>query len=114
MQYAKIKNGAIVKFPFTVDDLQAENPNTNFGVVEDMVSAYQSTEEGSLGSFLVEVEEAGLPNVNLPYEYIQKKELPDLIDGKYVIGWDVIQRPKEEADAIVAMALEAKQLRGLT
>lgn len=110
MEYAKIKNGAIVKFPFTVNDLQEENPNINFGVVEDIISVYQTTEEGSSGSFLVQVEEAEFPVVNLPYEYIQKKALPDFIDGKYVVGWNVIQRSQQEIDAI---NLELEKLRKL-
>lgn len=113
MNYAKIKNNEVVKFPFTVNDLQAENPNTNFGVVQDLISTYKSTEEGNSDAYLVEVEESDFPSINIPYEYIQKKQIPEFVDGKYVIGWDVIQRPKEEADAIVAAALEAKQIRNL-
>lgn len=111
MNYAKIKNGIVVKFPFTVNDLQTENPSTNFGVVEDRIAVYAETNEGLSGSFLVKVEEDQTPSINSSYEYIERKEIPELIGEKYVIGWNVIQRSTEETNAILAATEETEQAR---
>lgn len=106
MNYAKIKNDVVVKFPFTINDLQIENQSTNFGVVLDRIAVYAETDEGLSGAFLVKVEEAEMPTINIPYEYIERKEMPELINGKYVIGWNVIQKSTEETNAILTSIAE--------
>lgn len=108
MRYAKVLNGEVVKFPYSVNDLQAENPNIVFGVVKDMVSVYQTTEDAQSGAFLVEVEDSEVPSTNYFYEYLQRKTMPDIVDGKYFWGWDVIKRTEEETNKLLALAEETK------
>lgn len=53
MNYAKIKNNQVVKYPYCLTDLHEENPNQNFDPPYDFDALYALTPEGKTGEFSV-------------------------------------------------------------
>lgn len=62
---AKILNGVAVKYPFTMIDLQEENPYTNYQSDINLIQLYTHTDTAiAEGSFLVEVLSSPKPTCN--------------------------------------------------
>ncbi len=91
---AKIKDTAIVTFPYGYDDLQAENPYTRFTGNIDLMEIFPQTEEALLrGHELVRVTVKDKPTV-IPF--VQEAVLattPTLEDGQWVLDWTVNFKP---------------------
>ena len=87
--YVKTNNGIVEKFPFSIGDLRKENPNTSFPRV-------MSAE--TLATFNVfPVTEQDKPETDR-LSYAVKRHLPELVDGAWVVLWDVVQKTTEELD----------------
>ena len=85
--YVKTNNGIVEKFPFSIGDLRKENPNTSFPRV-------MSAE--TLATFNVfPVTEQDKPETDR-LSYAVKRHLPELVDGAWVVLWDVVQKTAEE------------------
>jgi hypothetical protein len=87
--YVKTNNGSIEKFPYSIDDLRKDNPNTSFphALSKELLEFY--------GVFFV-AEQA--PPETDKLSYCVKRHLPELIDGQWVMAWDVIQKTAEQLE----------------
>lgn len=74
--FAKITNGAVDKFPYTVGQLRRDNPNTSFPKIipEQTMAAY--------GMF--PVSELPAPSFDSWTHYLEYNPVPVLQDGKWV------------------------------
>lgn len=84
---AKIKDNAVVTFPYGYDNLQAENPYTRFTGNIDLMELFPQTEEALLrGYTLVQVTVKDKPQT-LPREEAVLDDAPTLEDGQWVLNW---------------------------
>jgi hypothetical protein len=94
--YVKIKNNVVEKYPYSIDLLKRDHPQTSFpqNLTQDILAGY--------GVFKV-VEEDRPETDNLSYAV--KRHLPELVAGEYRIGWDIVQKTPEQ----LAQEHEAKK-----
>lgn len=100
--YAKINNGLIEKYPYTIGELRKDNPQVSFPfhIAKETLTEY--------GMLLVEETEA--PAVDSTQDV--SEGTPVFKDGKWVQTWDVRYKPQEELDAIKdAKAQSVRNLR---
>jgi len=94
--YAKILNNAVVKYPFTLVELEQENPYTKYNMDVDLIDIYPKTETGTReNSFLVEVHSSTPPSFNPALEKIVESS-PVLSNGLWVQNWVIEQLTEEE------------------
>jgi hypothetical protein len=94
--YAKILNNAVVKYPFTLVELEQENPYTKYNMDVDLIDIYPKTETGTReNSFLVEVHSSTPPSFNPALEKIVESN-PVLSNGQWVQNWVIEQLTEEE------------------
>lgn len=87
MIYAKIENGEITRFPYSIEDLRKENPNVSFPKVLN---------EDDLETFgVVKVKLLARPPTNTLTQVLYRKN-PELVNGEWVVGWTVETRPDAE------------------
>ena len=109
--YAQIKDKTVLKFPYTMGDLMAENPFTRFDPNEDLVSIFSTTNlaiENNLQ--LVEVEYLSEPNYDAKTQKLVRAELPGLQDDKWIYEWVVSEKTPEEIN-FAAIKPIIKQIR---
>ena len=86
---AKIKDNAVVTFPYGYDDLQAENPHTRFTGNIDLMEIFPQTEEATLRGYeLARVIVKDKPIVP-PSQEAVLATTPTLEDGQWVLDWAV-------------------------
>ena len=88
--YAKIKDGSVEKYPYSITDLKQDNPNVSFPKVLD------STVLNSFGTY--EVVTDSKPTYSSVTQTINKKSTPELVSGKWTLKWEVIDKPQEDID----------------
>jgi hypothetical protein len=94
--YAKILNNAVVKYPFTLVELEQENPYTKYNMDVDLIDIYPKTETGTReNSFLVEVHSSTPPSFNPALEKIVESN-PVLSNGQWVQNCVIEQLTEEE------------------
>lgn len=87
MIYAKIENGEVTRFPYSIEELRKENPNVSFP---------RKLNDDDLEAFgVVEVKLLTRPPVNNLTQLITRKN-PELVNGEWVVGWTVETRPDAE------------------
>ena len=91
--FVKITNGVVEKYPFTVEELRREHPNTSFPApfTKEVLELY--------GLFSVDFKPAPQKPREV-YEVLPKKT-PELVDNRWVLDWDVHQKPLEEASKAI-------------
>lgn len=96
--YVKANNGVVEKYPYTTTDLTQENPNVSFPSV---LSAE------ILANFNVfQVIEQEKPDTDNLF-YTVKRHLPEMVNGEWVLLWDVIQKTQEQLDEEAEIEAEA-------
>jgi hypothetical protein len=96
--YVKANNGVVEKYPYTTADLTQENPNVSFPSVLGAEI---------LANFNVfQVIEQEKPDTDNLY-YIVKRHLPEMVNGEWVLLWDVIQKTQEQLDEEAEIEAEA-------
>lgn len=96
--YVKANNGVVEKYPYTTADLTQENPSVSFPSV---LSAE------ILANFNVfQVIEQEKPDTDNLF-YTVKRHLPELINGEWVLLWDIIQKTQEQLDEEAEIEAEA-------
>lgn len=85
--YVKLNNGVVEKFPYTIGDLRKENPNVSFPRVlnNEVLSQFG----------VASVKEQANPDTDR-FSYAVKRDLPELVNGEWVMLWDVVQKTEEE------------------
>ena len=97
--YAKIKDNTVVQYPYGLDNLYVENPHTNFGIVENLVATFATTENGVDGHTLVEVKLVQ-PIVDHTKNFTEGT--PSLVDSIWIQTWVTSDASQEEIDSRVA------------
>ena len=90
MLFAKVQADKVLKFPYSVDDLQMENPHTRFNFsIRSIEQFYAQTEEAvSLGSNVVNVVLLPNPGYIGPPKTYRRDDIPQLLEnGLWVLGW---------------------------
>lgn len=94
MNFAKIKGYRVIKYPYMWGDLREQNPHTKFDARLSLKDLYARTEDAwATGSEIVDVVFTDPPNFDKATEGIVCKTAPELIDGVWTIGWDIVERP---------------------
>lgn len=98
--YVKVNNDVIEKFPYSILDLKNENPMTSFpyDISNDILEHYG----------VHSVSEQQMPETDR-FSYCVKRHLPELIDGQWVLLWDVIQKTQQQLDE--ETEIEAEKVR---
>lgn len=98
--YVKVKGDELIKYPYTMQDMQEENPFTQYDERFDLKGWYSKTEEAeSTGQTVEYVEMAEMPDIDDRTETLEQRKLPSYQDGKWVIMYDVIKKTEEEIEA---------------
>jgi len=88
--YAKIKDGSVEKYPYSITDLKQDNPNVSFPKVLD------STVLNSFGTY--EVVTDSRPTYNSVTQTISRKSTPELVSGVWTLKWDINDKTQTEID----------------
>lgn len=100
--YLKVNNGVVEKYPYTINDLKKDNPQTSF---PQNISNTLLEEWGVLP-----VLSTNKPDVDFTKKVIE--ETPNLVNGSWYQDWSVIDLTQEEIDDIKTQKnLEAKSNR---
>lgn len=83
------EKGKAVKYPYSIREMRADNPQVSF---PDQQPDSLLAEYG-----IYTVTEAARPDFNKLTHRLQRAALPELIDGAWVIGWEVVKRDKDDA-----------------
>lgn len=98
--YVKVNNDVIEKFPYSILDLKNENPMTSFpyDISNDILEHYG----------VYTISEQQMPEIDR-FSYCVKRHLPELINGQWVLLWDVIQKTQQQLDE--ETEIEAEKVR---
>ena len=88
--FVKVNNGSVEKYPYTIGQLRQDNPNTSF--------PRRLTDETLAEYGLYRVDSTARPEIDDKTQRCNQKSQPELVDGKWVLGWDVYDKSQEEID----------------
>lgn len=86
--WVKLKNGVVERFPYTYTLLCQDHPNTSFPKKMD------TSMLESMGVY--EVTWLDAPQVDEATKKVVKKDLPEYVNGSWVLDWDVIEKTEDE------------------
>lgn len=102
MLFLKYQNETIA-FPYTVGQLKIDNPDISFPVDPD---------QETLSQFGVHpVHSLDQPEVDAKTHTAERKQLPELVDGQWVLGWNVRAKTNEEIASETASVSERERKR---
>jgi len=101
MSYAKIVNGVVVKYPYTMSDLRKENPNTSFPM--------KMNEESMMSWDMYTVHMENTPMFNAQTQKAVRSNTPTFKEGRWVLEWTIENLTEQEVVA-ARLALE-EQIR---
>lgn len=100
--YAKLNNGAIEKYPYTIGDLRKDNPNTSFpSFISDGILAENQ---------IVHVVVTGAPEVDYTKNVAQQDPIFNAERNRWETSWSVTDATAEEISNRAAS--EASSVRG--
>lgn len=99
--FVKVKDDQILKFPYTMDDLLSENPNTQYDVRHNVAEWYSMTEEAeSTGNQVFEVKNEDYPeDIDQKLFNIEPASTPVLKENEWVFAYLIIPKTEEEIEA---------------
>lgn len=106
MNYAKIKDGAVVQYPYGLGELAQERPNAVSAAQYDLETCFASTDLPSLGFSVVPVQEAAVPIFDALTQTCILSALPVFEGDVLVLNW-VIEGKNEDT---LAMELAQRKL----
>jgi hypothetical protein len=91
MNYLKIRGNEIIKYPYTLTDLVAENPSMMFKPPYDFSVLYSETPEGKTGEYsVVQVQYSSESTYNVETQrLITSNNPPYLSNGQWTIDWEI-------------------------
>jgi hypothetical protein len=104
--YAKIKDGQVITYPYAFDELHADNPGQIFTGNIDIAELFAQSDQPSLGYELVEVyhiHDFDKPSVP-PFMTCYRPDVPELLDGRWTYGWNTRMLTQEEFQSRAALA----------
>lgn len=87
IKYAKIENGEVIKYPYSIEDLRIDNPNVSFpSIIDDPTRSRYSM-------LLIQ-------KVETQVDYTKNivEALPELIEGVWTQTWSITDATQEEID----------------
>jgi hypothetical protein len=102
--YALITNGVVAKYPYSIEQLRADNRNVSFPQVltDDVLSQFG----------VVTVATQPQPDYDLRTQRIETATFPTLIDGVWTVAKTVVNKTQEQIDADTAnKAIEVRRKR---
>ena len=100
--YAKIEDGVVVKYPYTIAELREDNPNTSF-------PKKGLTTETLEGFGVYEVSVPDTPDYNDRTHRLQQLD-PVLEDGTWVSRWNAVEKTTDEIAEFDANVSSARRL----
>jgi hypothetical protein len=102
IKYAKIENGEVIKYPYSIQDLKKDNPNVSFPSIIDEPTKFRYC---MLPIQKVEVQEDYTKNIS--------ENFPELIEGIWTQKWTIVDATQEEIDQrLFAKWQEVRDERG--
>jgi hypothetical protein len=112
MLFARVNTGGCVKFPYTQDTLQEENPHTAFDFSVPLSELFAPTEAALVtGDEIVEVVLDDDPGYVPADKEVVQATTPTLIDDVWTLGWDIVAKTSAalaEAEAITRKQVDDK------
>lgn len=100
--FVKVKNNFVLLYPYTFENLQSENPYTNFGNSVDLKALYEKTEDAEKNNStleLVVVEEK--PSIDEATKKCVLADLPLFKNNAWVLEYSVIDKTQQEIDKYI-------------
>tara|TARA_Y100001968_G_C19299420_1_gene688297 strand:- start:134 stop:610 length:477 start_codon:yes stop_codon:yes gene_type:complete len=88
--YAKIKDGSVEKYPYSITDLKQDNPNVSF---PKTIPTLTLNHYG-----VADVVVATKPSFNSITQTINRKSTPELVSGTWTLKWEIKDKPQEDID----------------
>lgn len=88
MSYVKVSNGAVDAYPYSLGQLRRDNRNISFPkrISEETLNEH--------GVFSVTI--ADEPSYDAKVQYVTQNDRPELVDGVWTLGWDVVNKTAQE------------------
>jgi hypothetical protein len=101
--FVKVNNGQAETYPYTIGKLRRDHPNTSFPkrLSDELLAEYD----------LYRVDSAPQPEYDDKTERVTQNDIPTLIDGKWVIGWTIYDKEREQIDRETEAAADAIRAR---
>jgi len=85
IKYAKIENGEVIKYPYSIEDLRIDNPNVSFpSIIDEPTKSRYSM----LPIQKIETQVDYTKNIS--------ENLPELIEGVWTQSWTITDATQEE------------------
>lgn len=86
--FAKVTNGNVDQFPYTIGQLRRDNPTTSFpkSPSEELLSSYG----------VVSVVLRDMPSVDGRTQKAEQDKQPTLVSGVWTLDWSVVYKTEEE------------------
>ena len=91
IKYAKIENGEVIKYPYSIEDLRKDNPNVSFPLIID-----EPTKSRYSMLPIQKVEVLGDHTKNI------LEDFPKLIDGIWSQNWTIVDATQEKINQRLA------------
>lgn len=89
--FVKVNNGIAENFPYSIGELRKANPNVSFP---------KTLPDSALNAFGVfRVTEGDAPEISERTQKRNRKDVPELVDGQWVLGWTVSDKSQNEIAA---------------
>lgn len=96
MNYAKIKDGAVVQYPYGLGELAQERPNAVSAAQYDLETCFASTDLPAAGFSLAAVAEDPVPNFDSLTQECTLSTTPEIVGGVWVLRWVVTDKDAEQ------------------
>lgn len=101
--YVKIIDGAVDQFPYTIESLRGDNPNTSF--------PKNPSDELLEGFGVYAVNPVPRPSFDIRTQTVAQNDEPHLEDGQWFIGWTITDKTADEITAHDTAEGEIMRLR---
>lgn len=96
-RYAEVNGNTLIKYPYLFSDLQADNPDTNYGDNYDVAYWYPQTQKAKdTGNSLAAVTQEIQPVYDPATQNCVLRDAPELLNGRWVIYWVVSDKTPAE------------------
>jgi hypothetical protein len=99
-RYAEVQGTTLIKYPYLFSDLQADNPDTNYGDNYDVAYWFPMTTTAIENGYTLElVIDQPAPTYDANTEICTQNAEPTLVEGVWVLGWTVSEMTPEQKAA---------------
>jgi len=108
--YAKVAGSNLVQYPYTLGDMMAENPYTNFPADVDVAAMFPVTDIAvQNGWSLVPVEFLSQPSFDPSSQVCTQNSAPTMVNNVWTLGWTIrSMTAQEQAEATAQKATSVR------